>query len=863
MQPFVIFLANGCKNGNPRIKGSILIKRMPLIESFSGRFTMKKSVLRSCVSLVAVTSIAAFAAPVFAQDAAAPAAEEEADDAIVVTGVISSSGKNKIDTSISVSSLNAAAIADSNPTNLAEVFRQLPGIRSESSSGGGNSNINVRGIPISTGGAKFLSMQEDGLPILLFGDLLFAPADGFYKSDATLARVESVRGGTASTLTTNGPGGIINLIGKTGKDGGGSVAFGIGIDHRNYRVDAEYGARLADDLYFHVGGHYQQGGDYRNSGYDPVSGGQIRLSLTKEFDAGYVRLTGKVIDKKEQAYFPQLVSRTGNATSGVVGTSIGTFDAANQSIYSNLTRNGLAVNGRNQLEPYDAADGLNHKVKSIGLETKFDLGGGIDLSTKTRYQKINGKFLGFFTYGALNAASLAGSTYFNGPNAGVAVTAANLPNGVASDVAVFDVNLDDLSNFANDVRLSKTFEIGGDSTVDIAAGHFFMHQNFKQDWHWSRIVTTTENNAALIATPGSINGLAGVNQAFGWDGSNRNYDLEAEVSSPFAAIAFKAGDLSLDGSIRYDSMRQNGIRTAGAGAPFDVNGSGTITGTEATVSLNTGVVDARAALKADNFAWSLGANYLIGDNFSIFGRASSGASFNFDRALDFGVRNASGGLIPGGEGAYVDTVKQYEAGFKAQNLAIGGGNLDVYGTVFLSKTEESNITITPPTGQIRKYDAKGLEFEAYYKSGIFNLAATATYTDAKIKDARNSVGVVNAALIGNRPQRQANLIWAVTPSVNFDRFRVSASWIGTTKSFANDANTLTQKGYSVVHLTAAVDLTDNLEFSLNVNNLFDKAGITESANDGRESLLASAPNTVTIGRSIQGRTIGGNVRFKF
>ena len=89
------------------------------------------------------------------------------------------------------------------------VFRQLPGIRSESSSGGGNSNINVRGIPISTGGAKFLSMQEDGLPIVLFGDLLFAPADGFYKADTTLARVESVRGGTASTLTTNGPGGII------------------------------------------------------------------------------------------------------------------------------------------------------------------------------------------------------------------------------------------------------------------------------------------------------------------------------------------------------------------------------------------------------------------------------------------------------------------------------------------------------------------------------------------------------------------------------------------------------------------------------------------------------------------------------
>ncbi len=821
---------------------------------------MKKNQLKCCVSL-GVMALLTMATPAFAQDEAA--AENADENEIVVTGVIRGAGTNKLDTSISVSSLSADAIADSNPTNLAEVFRQLPGMRSESSSGGGNSNINVRGIPISTGGAKFLSMQEDGLPILLFGDHLFAPADGFFKSDVTLARVESVRGGTASTLTTNGPGGIINLIGKTGKDGGGSISAGIGVDHRNYRVDAEYGARLADDLYFHVGGHFQQGGDYRKSGYDAISGGQIRLSLTKDFEAGFVRLTGKIIDKKEQAYFPQLVSRTGNATSGVVGTRLGSFRSQDHSLYSNLTRNGLAVNGRNQLEPYDVADGLNHKVKSIGLETNFDLGGGINLSTKTRYQDIKGEFLGFFTYGALNAASLAGSTYFNGPLAGQPVTAANLPNGLASDVAVFDVNLDDMSNFANDIRLSKSFELGSDSTLDLSLGHFFMHQNFKQDWHWTRIVTTTENRAALIATPGSINGLAGVNQAFGWDGSNRNYDLEAEVSSPFAGLAFKTGDLSLDASIRYDKMRQNGVRTRAAGGPFDVNGSGTITGSEATVSLNTGVVDARADLKADNFAWSIGANYLFGGNFSVFGRASRGASFNFDRALDFGVRNASGNLLPGAEGAYVDTVKQYELGFKAQNIDLGGGNLDFYGTAFLSKTEESNITITPPTGQIRKYEAKGLELEAYYRSGVFNLYATTTYTDAEIEDARNSANVVITALIGNRPQRQAKFIWAVTPSLDFDQFRVSASWIGTSSSFANDANTLTQKGYSVVHLSGAFNVTDNLQFSLNVNNLFDKAGITESANDGRESLLASAPNTITIGRSIQGRTVSANMRFKF
>lgn len=800
-----------------------------------------------------------------AQEAEAEGAEEQADNVIIVTGVVGSRGTNRLETSISVSSVSGEMIQNTNPTNIAEIFRQLPGIRSESSSGGGNSNINVRGIPVSTGGAKFLSFQEDGLPVLLFGDHLFAPADGFVKADGTLARVESVRGGTASTLTTNGPGGIINLIGKTGKQGGGNVMISSGLDYDDFRIDADFGATIGDDLYFHIGGHYQQGGDFRDSGYDPIQGGQVRVSLTKEFDGGYVRLIGKMIDKKEQAYFPQLVSRTDDGTGrGVVGNGLGTFSVRDNSNYSNLTRFGLAVNGRAELEPYDAADGLDHQVRALGFETNFDLGGGITLDTKTRYQDISGQFLGFFTDSALRPADLAGSTYFNGPLAGQAVTAANLPNGVASNIAVFDVNLDDMSNFANDIRLSKSFDLSG-SSLDLTVGHFFMNQNFQQDWHWSRIVTTAENDAALISTPGAINGLAGVNQAFGWDGSNRNYDLEAQVSSPFAALAWSNDALSIDGSIRYDQMSQNGVRLAAAGGAFDLNNDGAITGSEATVSLNRGVADATADLTADNFAWSIGANYLLGDSFSVFARASSGASFNFDRALDFPVRDGTGALRPGAEGAYVDNVDQYELGFKLQGAALGGGSLDVYGTAFLSKTEETNIVITPPSGQVREYEAKGIELETYYRNGVFNLYATATYTDAEITDALDAAGNTVAALVGNRPQRQAELIWAVTPTLDFDRFSLTASWVGTTDSFASDFNDLRQRGYSVVHLTGAVNLTDSLQLSLNVNNLFNATGITESANDGRNGIDTNGDGRLdtTIGRSIFGRTTVARLRYSF
>lgn len=806
--------------------------------------------------------------------AIAPSATGQVEDEVITTGVVSTAGKNKIDTSISVSSVDLEQITDSNPTNLAEVFRQLPGMRSESSSGGGNSNINVRGIPISTGGAKYLSIQEDGLPVLLFGDHLFAPADGFVKADATLSRVESVRGGTASTLTTNGAGGIVNIIGKTGKVEGGSAALLFGVDYDDFRIDAEYGGALAEDMYFHIGGHFQQGGDYRDSNYDAISGGQIRASVTKEFDNGFVRVTGKWLDKKDAAYFPQLVSRTDNGSNvGTVGTALGGFEANSDSIYSNFTRYGIAVNGRGDIEPYDLANGLHHKVKAVGAHLNFDLGSGITLDNKTRYQDISGEFLGGFTNGVTNGSefdtggSQFGSTYFNGPNAGQAVTSGNLPNGVVSNVAVFDVNIDDMSNFANELRLSKSFALDGGSTLDFTVGHFFMNQQFVQDWHWSELRTTTENDAVLIATPQSVNGIHGPNQAFGWDGSNRNYDLEAEVSSPFIAASWTNGVLTLDGSVRMDNMKQNGQRLEASGGPVDLNNDGLITGAEANVSLNNGTVGALANFEVDNTAYSFGVNYLIREDLAVFGRVSSGASFNFDRALDFGVRNSAGDLIPGGDEAYVDEVNQYEAGLKWQNAELAGGELDLYGTLFFSDTEESNITITPPSGQVREYEASGVEFESYYTRGNFDLYATATYTDAEIVGAADASGTPNNAILGNTPQRQAEWIWAVTPSVRFldDRVRVSGSWVGTTDSFANDTNNLTQEGYSVVHLTGAFALTEQLEVSLNVNNLFDEAGITESANDGRDGWDTNGDGLLdtTIGRSILGRTTSATLRYRF
>ena len=261
-------------------------------------------------SALLATGALLFAVPVHAQEANQAAAEVPANDAeIVVTAVARSA--NRLDSSVSVSSLSSEAIAQSAPRSAAELFRSLPGIRSESSGGEGNANIQVRGIPISTGGAKFLQLQEDGLPVLEFGDIAFGNADIFLRADSNIARVEAVRGGSASTFASNSPGGVINLISKTGTTEGGSIMGTIGADYGEYRLDADYGGKLTESLSFHVGGFYRVGEGPRRAGYDGNKGGQIKANLTKTFDSGFIRLNFKYLDDRAIGYLPSPVRVTG------------------------------------------------------------------------------------------------------------------------------------------------------------------------------------------------------------------------------------------------------------------------------------------------------------------------------------------------------------------------------------------------------------------------------------------------------------------------------------------------------------------------------------------------------------------------
>lgn len=792
-----------------------------------------------------------------AQEKAGAADGENFDgDVIVVTGSVKAI--NSLDASISVSSVDAAEVANTAPRSLSEVFRLVPGIRSEASAGGGNTNIGVRGIPISTGGAKFVQLQEDGLPIMLFGDFDFAPADGFYKSDITLKTVEAVRGGSASTLTTNGPGAIINLISKSDFEGA-SFSFEKGIGYNDNRVEAEFGTDLGNDFNLYAGGHYQLGGDGRQTGYDAIKGGQFRVSLQKKLPEGFVRVWVKVIDKKDATFLPQAMAINSNleVTGSIPGLPAG------RSIYGPNNRYYQVVDGSGVVRDRDLADGFYVKSQSIGLNLQLDLGADITLTNNGRYSNIGGDFIGHFTHNVANADTrLAGAkaTFFNGNAAGTPVTSATLMarngNPFITEVANFDVQLQDMSNFANDLRLTKTFEMDGGS-IGLTAGYFFMTQNFKQDWHWNQFLTETSTNAAMIDVAGQTeNGILGYNKGFGWNGNNRNYDLEYTTQSPYAAISANFGGLTVDGSMRYDRLKQQGIITGAAGRPFDVNGDGVISPPEADVSINQGAsAITRNDFTVDHLAYSFGVNYRATPDLSVFARYSNGASFNGERqAFSPAVNAVSGALLL--KDQFVDVVKQLEIGVKYSRPG-----LRIYATLFDARTEESNSSVTAgiPASIDVSYKSRGLETEFFYNNGPFNLSGSFTYTDAKVTN------FSNPAFIGNTPRRQADFIYNIAPSVQFYPVEVGFNIVGTTKSFGGFNNVSIQPGYATVGAFVNFDVTDNVRLSLNANNLFNATGVTEVEDDQGRIFDTNGDGRpdIAVARSIAQRTVSAKMSVRF
>lgn len=764
---------------------------------------------------------------------------------VVVTGVVNP--RAKIKSSVSITTLDVKQVEQSAPRSTAEIFRTIPGIRSESSGGEGNANISVRGVPISSGGSKYLQIQEDGLPVLLYGDIAFATADIFTRFDRNIAKIEAIRGGSASTLSSNSPGGIINFISKTGKTEGGSMVTSFGLDYNDFRTDIEYGARIGDGLYFHAGGFYRTGEGVRSPGFTANNGGQFKMNVTKEFENGSVTVYAKFLNDRAAAFMPMPIKVTGS-NSNPNWESISGYDATSGTQQSPYLMHNVGLDGNGNVRRGNVADGMHPVSKTLGASINFELADGWKLTNNGRFSSNSGQFITPFPAEVASAATIANSfgagstlTYANDG------TAFNNPNGLVSRIHMFDVELNNFNNFMNDLRITKKFDKFG-----LTAGYFKSIQNISMSWLWnSYLQEVSDNNPRLINVTSAGGNLLSTNglYAYGvpaWGNCcTRNYDTQYNVSAPYANVSFDATDkLSLEGGIRFDMGQVNGSFAGSSQTVYDINNDNVISAPETSVSAintaNTTAVD----YDYDYVSYSLGANYLVDANQSVFARYSKGASAKADRILFSGLNYLDGDKINS-----LDYLAQAELGYK-RKFSKGY----VYATFFTSTTtEEGGFEATSNSIIENDYRSMGLEVESSYNvNSDFNLRGGFTYTKAEITSGANE---------GNEPRRQPKMMYNFIPTYKFGKANnvFGLSFIGQTKAYAQDSNELVMNGFVIVNGFVEFGITKGLSLNLAGNNLLNTLAITE-AEEG--SITANTTNIVRA-RPLPGRSLSMALTYKF
>jgi outer membrane receptor protein involved in Fe transport len=770
-------------------------------------------------------------------------------DQVIVTGVVNP--KSKIESSISVSTMDVKSIEQSSPRSAGELFRNIPGIRAESSGGEGNANFNVRGVPVSSGGSRYFQIQEDGLPLNLFGDTSFGNADNFLRIDSNIGRVEAIRGGSASTQTSNGPAGIINMISKTGATEGGSLATTFGLDYQTSRLDFEYGAPSENGISYHFGGFIRTGEGPREIGYQGNKGGQFKANLTKSFDTGFVRVYAKLLNDRSVMYLPMPMLLEGSNDDPTFSNLPG-FDITSDSPHSAYLQQSAGSNpfdggGRHV---NDVRNGNNPISKSLGAEFSFDLGNDWKIAGKARYSNNSGQWVAPFTTAVGTVAEIDATArgaagvgaeplvYSDGDR-----EAFNPANGLAQIIHMFDVSVEDLSNFFSDTKITKKI---GDN-VGVTAGLFTATQNTKIGWQWSSFISEVKGGgqARLADFDGfSRNGQFSYGTPVWGNCCQRKYNTVHNVNSPYVGVdADITEKLNFDGSVRFENVNVNGNIAGGPTSQdsYDYDGDGTIQGIEQVVPVIVG--NAGQIVNDDyNFvSYSAGLNYKINYGAAIFARYSKGAS---GRAAD---RNTYG--TDGLADVQFDELSQLEVGYKKR---LNNGMLNLTG--FMSNTDEGisnelNRTVGNP------FKALGLEVETALAFGEnFSFNGSFTWTKAEIDGGENK---------GNTPRRQADLVYNLSPTYNFgenSQHGVALSVLGTTKSYAQDDNDLVMPAYAYFNLIGRAGLTEGLSLVLSVNNLFDTVGITEVEGNGDG---AFGSNRFARARSISGRSTTLSLQYKF
>ena len=822
-------------------------------------------------------------------------ADTKSLEEVVVTGVFDK--RTRMDASVAITSLSAREIERVVPNSATDLLRNVPGVYVNASRGEVNSSVYTRGLNVG-GGFYYVSLQEDGLPILAAPgssatDPTFKP-DGYLRADVTIAKVEAVRGGTASILGANAPGGIFNYISKTGGEkfeGEVRTRFGLegNVQNPYYRVEGDVGGPLnaAKDLTFNVGGFYRYANGPKYPGYPLSYGGQLKANLLKKYKTGSLKLYGKFLNDRTGQFeqTPTIGYENPKVVEGFDNSSSTLIESVKASVPGAIS-GGPDVN-------YDSRNVGLYQDKSIGLSWEQELGSTWTFTNNVRYAQkqntLNTTQLVFpfrvdqlTFYGVAGAAGRFGTYNFYNPSSGASYGSVQQlpPTGPAgirfipsADLQLPGAAVQPNSLFYNplsynDINISEVIDQG-------AITKRFEKMSFTLGGYFSQARTTRYNAIPLgqgFSTVEDQPQLVGIRYTnlggqtfdftdpsgvanYGGGGFYYNNALITQKAGFFGHNWTLTDKLNLDYGLRLENYHIE----ARLSTPSRLADSPTGLDGDAATLYDNRVIGTNPELNFDKsittLSYSAGLNYKFSEGLALYGRYSQGRK-SPDLGFFFDIANQS---LTSDIAVEAQSTQMAELGLKVRTE-----KLNVFVTPFytlLSNVpnfqifQNTDLTYYAPPRVYQKVETAGVEVEVNYAFtpqlsvravGIGQRSKALNY-QVYLAGANGSTDDVGVDFSGNNTDNVPPLMATITPTYSHDKFYASVTYQHMGARWANVANAFKLPAYNTFDLNVGYNVLKSLQLSASLNNVFNTYGIlTWAAPGGFPAALDTQGFTATM-----------------
>jgi outer membrane receptor protein involved in Fe transport len=754
---------------------------------------------------------------------------------VIVTGTAVPE-RTKFDSSVAISTFSSRDIARQAPESSAELIAAVPGFWVESTAGTTQGNVFARGI-IQDGGYRFVGLMEDGIPIYPVSELSFYNPDQFVRVDATLDRVEALRGGTAPIFTSGAVGGTVNFVTRSPLDAPQAL-FRVGFsDYNLYRTDVAWNGLLDDEWGLAVGGYYRRSDGIRNPGYTADDGGQFRVKLGRSFEQGSVEVFAKYIDDRSLFVVP--IPLTGNPADphGLNGADPGSYALQSE----DLARAGLPPSAAEVgLQNSDLRDGIHPQLGTFGAKLNWHVNEQISLANLMRYTDGEVHFDGIFP----GADPLTGTEF--AAAAGVAPSYTVLSTGAPYAATALVQNhghwavRKDYRALQDDLRLN--FPLG---EHQLTAGVYYADYSMADRWSLGNLLLMdVSDQPRRLSLPGVTDPQGFTQYSF----LNLIADYDASQYALYASDEWQVTDrLRVDLGMRYDDESIDG--SISDGAIVDLDG-------DAATPWDNATSQAGASRRAvdegfDNLGWSIGFNYEPVERHAIFGHLTDSARLpHFDNVRDGVLRKDPVTNIELGYKTSQERFVMFATLFRTEFDNVSFNDIDLSGMprVRTTGTRTSGIEVE---GELLPVDALTIRFSVTLQDP--------KYRDFRFRDAAGNV----SDNTGNTIRRIPKSMWRVTPTYTFlqDRARVFLTWTHVSDRYSNDENTRTLPGYDKFDAGVVFETGERWTLQLTADNVTDEVGLTEG--NPRTDVGAGASGPIYVARPLFGRSFMGSVTYRY